>query len=68
MKDEEIDKVSARLKERWTRQIFEHGDCRVEVLNAGGIKYTDPSRTVWAWGEVLTGDIAYLVDGKSMHY
>src|SRR5689334_12916926 len=68
MRDEEIDKLNSRLKGRWRTQIFEHGDCRVEVLDAGGIKYTDSSRTVWAWGELLTGDIAYVVEVKSMHY
>ncbi|HYQ05189.1 MAG TPA: hypothetical protein VER96_41225 [Polyangiaceae bacterium] len=68
MKDEEIEKLSRRLRERWATQLFDHGDCRVEVLNEGGIKYMDPSRTVWVWGEVLTGDIAYLVESKSMHY
>ena len=68
MKDEEIDALSARLEARWATQVFDHGDCRVEVLNAGGIKYMDPSRTVWVGGELLTGDVAYVVDSKSMHY
>ena len=68
MKDEELQKTIDRLKERWKTQVFRHGNYTVEVLNAGGIRYTDPSKSVWAWGEVLTGDIAYVVKSRSMHY
>lgn len=67
MNNEEIEKASRRLQERWKTTVFEHDDYKVEVLDEGGIKYTDPLRAVWVYGEVLTGDIAYVVESKSMH-